>query len=51
MPSTESQIQPSYSVAKERYTDLEVDTEAAMQRLAKVPISLHCWQCDDVSGF
>jgi L-rhamnose isomerase len=28
-----------------------VDTEAALRRLATVPISLHCWQGDDVGGF
>jgi L-rhamnose isomerase len=28
-----------------------VDTEAAMAALAKIPISLHCWQGDDVGGF
>ena len=51
MPTTESQIQSSYTLAKERYAALGVDTEAAMQQLAKVAISLHCWQGDDVGGF
>ena len=51
MPSTESQIQSSYTLAKELYADLGVDTEAAMQQLASVAISLQCWQGDDVGGF
>ena len=49
--SAESQIQSTYSLAKERYVALGVDTEAAMQQLEKVAISLHCWQGDDVGGF
>jgi L-rhamnose isomerase len=44
-------IEPAYKLAKERYADLGVDTEKAMDRLAKIAISLHCWQGDDVGGF
>jgi L-rhamnose isomerase len=44
-------IQSAYNIAKERYSALGVDTEAALTRLAKVAISLHCWQGDDVGGF
>jgi L-rhamnose isomerase len=40
-----------YSFAQESYAALGVDTEAALRRLATVPISLHCWQGDDVGGF
>ena len=36
---------------KRRYAVLGVDTEAALARLGKVAISLHCWQGDDVGGF
>ena len=35
----------------DRYASLGVDVKRAMQRLRKVPISLHCWQGDDVGGF
>jgi L-rhamnose isomerase len=38
-------------VARECYAALGVDTEAVMQRLAGIPLSLHCWQGDDVGGF
>lgn len=41
----------AYELARERYAALGVDTEAALSTLATVPISLHCWQGDDVGGF
>ncbi|CAN5623695.1 L-rhamnose isomerase [soil metagenome] len=41
----------AYSLAKESYSELGVDTEAALNTLKTVPISLHCWQGDDVGGF
>ncbi len=47
----EESIQSAYAVAQERYAALGVDTEAVMERLLKVPVSLHCWQGDDVTGF
>lgn len=40
-----------YNEAKEKYAALGVDTEQAMERLIKAPVSLHCWQGDDVRGF
>jgi L-rhamnose isomerase len=48
MAATSGQV---YEAAKECYAELGVDTEAAMKRLAGTPISLHCWQGDDVGGF
>jgi len=44
-------IEKSYQLASERYRDLGADTDKALQWLATVPISLHCWQGDDVGGF
>jgi len=41
---------PAYSLALETYAALGVDTEAALQKLATIPLSIHCWQGDDVSG-
>jgi L-rhamnose isomerase len=41
----------SYELAREQYASLGVDTEAAIDRLKKIPISIHCWQGDDVAGF
>ncbi len=48
---TEKQITDGYTLAKERYAALNVDVDAALERLAQIPISLHCWQGDDVVGF
>ncbi len=39
-----------YSVAAERYAEIGADAEHAMAALAGVPISIHCWQGDDVNG-
>ncbi len=44
-------VERSYADSRDRYAALGVDTEAAMARLREVPLSLHCWQGDDVAGF
>ena len=44
-------IEQAYKLAVEQYAQHGVDVAAAMASLAKVPISLHCWQGDDVGGF
>ena len=41
----------SYSEAKAKYAALGMDTDAAIARLQTVPVSIHCWQGDDVRGF
>ena len=40
-----------YESAKEIYAAYGVDTDAVIERLKDVPVSLHCWQGDDVTGF
>lgn len=40
-----------YEEAKKRYAQYGIDTDAAIERLKTVPVSLHCWQGDDVGGF
>lgn len=40
-----------YEVAKEMYAGLGVDTDQALETLKNIPISMHCWQGDDVTGF
>jgi L-rhamnose isomerase len=40
-----------YPWAQECYAELGVDTEAAIRKLSDIPLSLHCWQGDDVGGF
>lgn len=44
-------VEEAYRVAKERYAKWGIDTDKVLEKLAKVPISMHCWQGDDVSGF
>lgn len=41
----------AFELAKNRYASFGVDVEAAMAALAKTPVSIHCWQGDDVIGF
>lgn len=40
-----------YESAKEIYAKIGVDTDAAIAKLKEIPVSLHCWQGDDVTGF
>jgi len=40
-----------YEDAKKIYAEWGIDTDAAIQKLKNVPVSLHCWQGDDVRGF
>ncbi len=51
MKTNESKVLDSYTLARERYAALGVDTDEALAALEKVSISLHCWQGDDVGGF
>jgi len=48
---TSQSIETAYALARQRYADHGVDTDAALRRLAAVSVSLHCWQGDDVGGF
>lgn len=41
---------PAYRLAKQAYAAQGVDTEAAIRAALRIPISLHCWQADDVRG-
>ena len=47
----EKLIEQAYSVARERYAAIGVDTDKAIEQLEQQQISLHCWQTDDVMGF
>ena len=40
-----------YEIAKEMYAEIGVNTDEAMEVLKKIPVSMHCWQGDDVVGF
>ena len=47
----ESSILKAYEIARERYAELGIDTEQVLQTMQNIPLSLHCWQADDVTGF
>lgn len=44
-------VEKAYAVAKERYAAIGIDTDKVIAQLENTPISLHCWQADDVVGF
>ncbi len=41
----------AYEVAKELYAGIGVDTDKVIEKLKTIPVSMHCWQGDDVRGF
>jgi L-rhamnose isomerase len=47
----EELVLKSYEIAKERYASIGVNVDAALEKLQKIAISIHCWQSDDVTGF
>ena len=49
--SSDRALSTAYELARERYARLGVDVDRALKSLATIPISLHCWQGDDVGGF
>ncbi|MEH2920613.1 L-rhamnose isomerase [Samsonia erythrinae] len=44
-------IETAWQLAKTRYASLNIDVEAALNQLDQIPVSMHCWQGDDVGGF
>ncbi len=44
-------IDQAWELAKQRFADLNIDAEAALATLDTLPVSMHCWQGDDVAGF
>ncbi len=49
--TNEKNIEKAYQQAKERYAEYNIDTDAIINKMANVTISMHCWQGDDVGGF
>lgn len=49
--STEARIERGYALAREQYAEVGVSADAALKALAGIPVSLHCWQGDDIGGF
>ena len=50
-PVSDNMIQQGLEIAKEAYASVGVDVEAAIARADAIPLSMHCWQGDDVIGF
>lgn len=44
-------VKSVYEQAQSQFADLGVDTERALEELARFAVSMHCWQGDDVTGF
>ena len=44
-------VEKAFELARERYAELGVDVDRALQTLRGIAVSLHCWQGDDVGGF
>ncbi|HOZ47011.1 MAG TPA: L-rhamnose isomerase [Candidatus Hydrogenedentes bacterium] len=49
--TTDATVQKAYDLARAHYAEWGVDTDAVMRRLEGIPVSMHCWQGDDVGGF
>jgi len=49
--SNTSSVEKAYELARQRYAEIGVNADQAIAALKKIPISLHCWQGDDVGGF
>ena len=44
-------IERNYDIARECFAEYGVDTDAVLRQMEKIPISVHCWQIDDLTGF
>jgi len=49
--ASDAHVEQMYNVARERYSQYGVDTEEVLKKIAQIPVSIHCWQGDDVGGF
>ncbi len=47
----EQLVRKAYEVARERYAEMGIDTEAVLRQMQDFHLSMHCWQADDVAGF
>ncbi len=49
--SQDTIVEQAFELAKQQYAELGVDVDKAMAKVAQIPVSMHCWQGDDVGGF
>ncbi|HLY40760.1 MAG TPA: L-rhamnose isomerase [Terracidiphilus sp.] len=48
---TDKKIKDAYTIARERFAEYGIDTDQVLRQLDEVPVSIQCWQGDDVLGF
>lgn len=46
-----TQLEQAWELAKLRFAAVGIDVEEALRQLDRLPVSMHCWQGDDVAGF
>ncbi|MCX8014071.1 MAG: L-rhamnose isomerase, partial [Rectinema sp.] len=46
-----ARLERNYNTARDIYAALGVDTDQAIETISSIPLSIHCWQGDDVIGF
>jgi len=51
MGTNVERIKAAYALAKESYSELGINTDLVLESLKEIPVSIHCWQGDDVRGF
>lgn len=44
-------VQDDYQLAKKQYEKWGINVDEVLEQLKQVPISIHCWQGDDIAGF
>jgi L-rhamnose isomerase len=49
--TADAHTERAYAIARDRYAELAIDTDAATRALAAIAVSVHCWQGDDLGGF
>lgn len=43
-------IDRNYEIARELYAQYGIDTDAVLEKMKEIPVSIHCWQIDDLTG-
>lgn len=44
-------IERNYEIAKETFKEYGIDTDVVLEKMDMIPVSIHCWQLDDLHGF
>lgn len=46
-----NKIERNYEIAKETFKEYGIDTDTVLAKMDTIPVSIHCWQLDDLHGF